>query len=292
MRRDGSARMNVLDRLLVLPQHVLPQRALSALVNRLTRLEGPLASVAIKAFCAAYGVELADARVTAGGYRSFNDFFTRALRAEARPIAATPGIVASPADGAISQLGSLDNGALLQAKGKPFASRALLAGDMGLAGAVEDGRYAIVYLSPRDYHRVHVPFDCAVHSITYVPGRLFSVNDRTSQVIDGLYARNERVVLGCMSEWGSCAIVMVGAMLVSAMELTCLNLPDLARHSQGVTRVVLEEPARYVRGAELGRFNMGSTVILLLPPGAPAWRADLANGVAVRMGENLSAGTS
>lgn len=281
--------MSLLDHLLVLPQHLLPQRTLSALVNRLTRVEGPLAALAIRAFCALYKVSLDEALDAAAGYRSFNLFFTRALHTAARPVDTRPGIVVSPADGAISQLGDLVDGALLQAKGRHFPARTLLAGDEHLARDVDGGRFAIVYLSPRDYHRVHVPFDCTVQAIAYVPGRLFSVNDRTSQVIDGLYARNERLVLSCTSEWGPCAIVMVGAMLVSAMELTCLNVPDLARQSRGVSRVVLGEPVHYTRGAELGRFNMGSTVILLLPPGAPTWRPDLANGVPVRMGESLSA---
>jgi len=280
--------MGLLDTLLVLPQHVLPQRTLSSLVNRLTRLEGPLAPLAIKAFCAAYRVDMTTAADAAAGYRSFNQFFTRALRADARPIDTAPGAVVSPADGAISQLGDIDGGTLLQAKGRTFSARALLAGDAALAGAVDGGRYAIVYLSPRDYHRVHVPFDLAVQRVAYVPGKLYSVNDRTSQVIDGLYARNERLVLDCTSEWGRCAVVMVGAMLVSAMELTCLNVPDLARQTRGVSRVELPEPASYTRGAELGCFNMGSTVILLLPQGAPAWRSDLANGVPVRMGERLA----
>ncbi|HMM76395.1 MAG TPA: archaetidylserine decarboxylase [Gammaproteobacteria bacterium] len=281
--------MSLRDALLVLPQRLLPQRALSALVHRLTRLEGPLAELAIKAFCAAYRVDLATARDAEAGYRSFNQFFTRALREDARPIDASVHAVVSPADGAISQIGDLDRGTLLQAKGRAFAVRALLAGDEALSAAVDGGRYAIVYLSPRDYHRVHAPFELRVHAVSYVPGKLYSVNDRTSQVIEALYARNERLVLDCSSEWGRCALVMVGAMLVSAMELRCLNVPDLVCQSRRVSRVGLSEPAHYARGAELGRFNMGSTVILLLPKGAPAWRPDLANGVPVRMGERLTA---
>jgi len=284
--------MKLLDTLLVMPQHLLPQRALSALVNRLTRLEGPLAPLAIKAFCAAYRVDLAAALDAVADYRSFNHFFTRALRDGARPIDTTPHAVVSPADGAISQIGDLERGTLLQAKGRSFAARALLAGDETLAAAVDGGRYAIVYLSPRDYHRVHAPLELSVHAVTYVPGKLYSVNDRSSQLIADLYARNERLVLDCQCEWGRCAVVMVGAMLVSAMELTCLNVPDLAHQSRGVSRVALSEPALYARGAELGRFNMGSTVIVLLPPGAPAWRPELGNGVAVKMGERLSATSS
>ena len=281
--------MRLIDQLLVLPQHCLPQRGLSACVNWLTRREGALVPYAIRQFCASYRVDLGEALDAPASYRSFNQFFTRALRAEARPIASDPGIVVSPADGAISQLGALNDGQLMQAKGRYFAARDLLAGNDALTARVNGGRFAIVYLSPRDYHRVHAPFDCSVRAITYVPGRLFSVNDRTSQVIHGLYARNERVVLECNSEWGPCAIVMVGAMLVSAMELTCCDLPALARDTRDVARLPLAEPAPYRRGAEIGRFNMGSTVILVLPPGAPDWRAGLANGVPVRMGENLSA---
>jgi len=279
--------MRLLDRLLVLPQHLLPQRALSAAVNRLTRAEGALVSPAIRAFCAAYGVDLSEAVDTGQAYRSFNQFFTRALRADARPVADAPGIVVSPADGAISQLGSLDRGRLLQAKGKSFALSALLAGDEALSRQLDGGRFVIVYLSPRDYHRVHAPFDCAVRSVRYVPGRLFSVNDRTSQVIDGLYARNERLVLSCDSEWGPCAVVMVGAMLVSAMELRCCDVPSLAQPG-GVTVAPLADPVRYARGEEIGRFNMGSTVILALPATAPDWLPFLANGTPVRMGQSLS----
>lgn len=279
--------MRLLDQLLVLPQHLLPQRALSAAVKRLTRAEGALVPYAIRAFCTAYGVDLSEAQEGLGTYRSFNQFFTRALRAEARPVAGDPGIVTSPADGAISQLGTLDHGRLLQAKGRDFPLSALLAGDEPLVRQLEGGRFAIVYLSPRDYHRVHAPFDCAVHGVRYVPGRLFSVNDRTSQVIDGLYARNERLVLSCDSEWGPCAIVMVGAMLVSAMELRCCDVPALAAR-EGVTVEALPAPVRYARGAEIGRFNMGSTVILALPPSAPDWLPTFANGSPVRMGQVLS----
>lgn len=279
--------MSLLDTLRVFPQHLLPQRVLSALVNRLTRLEGAIAPLAIKAFCAAYRVDLTTAEQVAG-YRSFNQFFTRALRADARPIDASAHAVVSPADGTISQIGVLEQETLLQAKGRYFSARTLLAGDEVSSAAVAGGHYTIIYLSPRDYHRVHAPFDLHVDAVTYVPGKLYSVNDRTSRVITSLYSRNERLVLDCSSEWGRCAIVMVGAMLVSAMELTCVNVPDLMGQSRRVSRLALGEPAPYARGAELGRFNMGSTVILLLPRGAPIWRPDLGNGVPVRMGERLT----
>ena len=279
--------MHLLDRLLVLPQHLLPQHALSAAVRRLTRAENALAPYAIRTFCALYGVDLSEAAEGLQSYRSFNQFFTRALRSDARPVAREPGIVVSPADGAISQLGSLNQGRLLQAKGRHFPLSALLADDGDLSRPLEGGRFVTVYLSPRDYHRVHAPFDCAVHSVRYIPGQLFSVNDRTSRNIEGLYARNERLVLGCESEWGPCAIVMVGAMLVSAMELRCCDVPAMAARA-GVTYERLSAPAHYGRGDEIGRFNMGSTVILALPPAAPDWLPGLGNGTPVRMGQSLS----
>jgi phosphatidylserine decarboxylase len=196
--------------------------------------------------------------------------------------------VVSPADGAISQIGDALDGRLLQAKGRSFDLAALLAGDQALVQALAGGRFATVYLSPRDYHRVHAPFDCAVHSVRYVHGQLFSVNDRTSREVDGLYARNERLVLAGESEWGPCAIVLVGAMLVSAMELTCCDVPALAARSRGVVVERLSAPRRYARGEELGRFNMGSTAIVLMPPSAPQWRIGVGPGLPVRVGEALS----
>jgi phosphatidylserine decarboxylase len=282
--------LSLLDRLLVLPQHWLPQRALTGAVHRLARVEGIAARLAVRAFRAAYDVELDEAVVPVGGFRSFNAFFTRALQAGARPIDARQGLAVSPADGTISQLGDVRAGSVLQAKGREFPLAALLAGDTDLLRGLADGRFATVYLSPRDYHRVHAPFACAVRSVRYVHGRLFSVNDRTAREVGNLYARNERLVLACDTEWGPAAIVMVGAMLVSAMEASCCDVPALARRSRGVALETLREPRRYARGEELGRFNMGSTVIVLLPRAAPAWRADLGGGAAVRVGEALSLG--
>lgn len=281
--------MSLIDALLVLPQRLLPQRTLSTLLYRVTRVRGPLVPFAIKAFCAVYRVDLGSARSAAAqDYPTFNEFFTRALREGARPIDESPGVVVSPADGAISQLGRIDGGTLLQAKGRSFTAEALLAGDADLAATVGDGRYVVVYLSPRDYHRVHAPFDLVVHGASYVPGKLYSVNRRTSRSVANLYARNERIVLDCSSEWGRCALVMVGALGVGAMELTCTNVADLARGGNACHHVTLPEPTRYARGAELGRFNMGSTVILLLPRNAPEWRPDLVSDTPVKVGERLS----
>jgi len=279
-----------LDALLVFPQRVLPQRALSGLVRWLTRLRSPkLAPVVIRAFCRWYAVNLAEAeRSDATDYHSFNDFFTRALRSGVRPLPAASAAIASPADGTLSQFGQIANGQLLQAKGRSFSLAALLAGNALLAGKLAGGRYAVVYLAPRDYHRVHAAMDCQITDITFVPGTLYSVNDRTARVIDQLYARNERVILAGECEWGPCALVMVGAMLVSSMAVRGFDLDALSSNAQTATKARVNPGLAYARGEEMGRFNMGSTVVLLLPAGAPNWSGDLATGLPLLMGQALS----
>lgn len=280
--------MSVIDQLLVLPQRVLPQRGLSLLVRWLTRQEVPLLTpAAIRAFSNIYGVALEEAeRSDPADYLSFNDFFTRALRVGARPLDAAA--VLSPADGKISQLGRITAGELLQAKGRHFSLEALLAGDEVLARTLEGGHYAVVYLSPRDYHRVHAALDCSTRQVCFVPGQRYSVNDRTARVVDGLYARNERVVLSGESAYGPCALVMVGAMMVSSMSLAGFDLAALERGARAPRLQTLAVPLRHQQGDEVGRFNMGSTVVLLLPPSAPAWDPALSPGSPVRMGQRLS----
>lgn len=280
--------MSLLDQLLVLPQHVLPQRGLSLLIRWLTRQEVPvLTPAAIRAFCAIYGVALAEAeRSDPAAYASFNDFFTRALRPGARPL--DTAAVLSPADGKVSQLGRITAGELLQAKGRYFSLEALLAGDEVLARRLEGGHYAVVYLSPRDYHRVHAALDCTTRQICFVPGERFSVNDRTARVVEGLYARNERVVLSGESAYGPYALVMVGAMMVSSMSLVNFDLGGLEAGASTARLQTLATPLRHQQGGEVGRFNMGSTVVLLLPPGAPGWDPALTPGSPVRMGQRMS----
>ena len=280
----------VLDALLVFPQRLLPQRALGGLVGWLTRLRVPgLTPLVVRTFCRAYGVNLAEAAIQdPSGYPSFNDFFTRALRPGARPLPAATSAIASPADGTLSQVGPILDGQLLQAKGRSFALAALLGGDRALAQKLAGGHYAVVYLSPRDYHRVHAAMDCKVSEITFVPGTLYSVNDRTARVIDQLYARNERVILAGECEWGPFALVLVGALLVSSMAVCGYNLHALSGAARTVRRQPLSAHLTYARGAEMGRFNMGSTVVLLLPPGAPDWLAALGQGEPLLMGQALS----
>ncbi len=282
--------MSVLDQLLVLPQHVLPQRALSHAVRWITRQEWPaVVPRAIRSFCTHYRVSLDEAQVSdPEAYPSFNAFFTRALKPGARPIA--DAAVVSPADGKISQLGRIEQGRLIQAKGKTFSLEALLGGDTALAAKLDGGCFAVIYLAPRDYHRVHSAVDCTVDEVCFVPGLRYSVNDRTSRVVDGLYARNERVVLSGQCGFGPCAQVLVGAMLVSSMSVKDFDLETLERGATAAVRETLPSPLRRARGEELGRFNMGSTVVLVLPPGAPGWATTLAAGQPVVMGQRLSEG--
>lgn len=280
--------MSVLDRLAVWPQYLLPKRGLSRLVHRLTRLEaGPLKNAMIRVFSRLYGVDLAEAALRrAEDYPSFNAFFTRALAPGARPLPPDPAIIVSPADGTLCAIGRVTGHTAIQAKGRSYSLGALLAGD---PASYLDGLAATIYLAPSNYHRVHAPLAGHVLEVTYVPGTLFSVNARTAQVVDALFARNERVVLSCEGERGPFALVLVGALCVGSMEITsCDLLALLATHGrQAPLRHRLAEPFAFERGAELGRFNMGSTVILLLPHAAGTWRDGLEAGVALRMGDAL-----
>ncbi len=277
------------ERLFVALQRMLPQHALSRVVYALTRLPaGALTRLAIRAFAGAYQVNLSEAaEPDAARYRTFNDFFTRALRADARPLDPRPEALLAPADGRISQLGHLSGSRLLQAKGHTFDVRSLLGGDPALAEPFTDGAFATLYLAPRDYHRVHMPLAGTLRSLLQVPGRLFSVNGVTAARVPQLYARNERVVCLFDTAVGPLAVVLVGAIFVGGIETVWQGpiTPPRGRHLR-----LIPPPApapQLARGAELGRFNMGSTVILLLPPGRVAWCPDQNADGPVRVGEAL-----
>ncbi len=281
---------SLLDRLLTVPQYLLPQRGYCALVRRLSRCRTPwFRKALIRAFIHWQGIDMSEALYPdPGSYEHFNAFFTRALKAEARPVAG-PGLLASPVDGTVSQIGPIRQGTLLQAKGRSYPLAALLA-DEQLAARLEGGSFVTLYLSPRDYHRVHMPLSATLREMRYVPGRLFSVNECTTRTIPGLFTRNERLVMQFNGEVDPLAVVMVGAIGVGGLETVWageITPPhaDTPRHwnypQSGEGAVGLE------KGAELGRFNLGSTVILLLPPGAVEWRGELAPGTPVRMGQPL-----
>jgi len=244
--------------------------------------------LAIRAFVRGFDVDLGDAaEPDARRYATFNAFFTRALRPDARPLAPHTDALLCPVDGTISQVGRLDDGRLVQAKGQLYELAELLGGDTTLAADFRQAAFATLYLSPRDYHRIHMPADGTLAETIHVPGRLFSVNAATAAQIPRLYARNERVVCVFDTALGPLAVVLVGAIFVGSIE-TVWNGELTPPRGRVLRRLPPPRPApTLARGAELGRFNMGSTVILLLPAGAVEWRQDLVPGHAVRVGEAL-----
>ena len=275
------------ERLFVALQRVLPQHALSALMYRLTRWTWrPFKNTLINAFVAHFRVDMGQAvERDPTAYPSFNAFFTRALRPEARPLAPPPALLC-PADGAMSRCGTIRRGSLIQAKGHSFTARDLLGGDAVTAARFEGGAFATIYLSPRDYHRVHMPLGGTLTSMVQIPGRLFSVNAATARAVPGLFARNERVVCLFETDVGPLALILVGAIFVGSMETVWAG--QVTPPPRGAApKATPETPVRLERGAEMGRFNMGSTVILLLPPGILTWDPALKPGSPLRMGQAL-----
>lgn len=273
----------------VLLQHVVPQKLLSRLVMAATRWRlRPWKDLLIRTIARVYKVDLSEAASTElADYPHFNAFFTRALKPGARPLDPDPAAVLMPADGHVSQCGRIDGDRIFQAKGHDYTAEALL-GDAAAAAPFRDGVFATIYLSPRDYHRVHLPLAGRLRETRHVPGRLFSVSPRTVDEVPGLFARNERLVCLFDTDHGPLAVVLVGAMLVSGVETVWggVEIPPYAktmvtRDFRGVAPQVALE-----RGSELGRFNMGSTVIVLMPKGFSVVRG-LAAGAPVRMGQRL-----
>ncbi|MEQ8953714.1 MAG: archaetidylserine decarboxylase, partial [Gammaproteobacteria bacterium] len=260
-----------MSHLFVLIQYLLPQQLLSRLTGRLAA-GGFAKNLLIRWFIKRYQVDMTEAACEeASAYQSFNDFFTRALKPGARPIDCSSGAIVSPADGAISQFGYIDGDQLYQAKGREFSLQALLAGDDLQSARYVGGSFMTVYLSPRDYHRVHLPLAGKLLRGCYVPGKLFSVNGVTTAAVPGLFARNERYIMEFETAAGYLSVIMVGAMIVAGIETVwggqvCplpgrrqITVQDYAAHSP---------PIELATGAEIGRFKLGSTVIMLFQHGA------------------------
>ena len=269
--------------------YALPHRLLSSLARRLAYSDNPsLSRWLIDTVTRRFGVDLSEAaNPDPRSYATFNRFFTRALREGARTPDPDPRVLLMPADGRISQCGPIDNGRIFQAKGHHYTAAQLLGSDAD-AAPFEQGVFATVYLSPRDYHRVHMPWTGTLRETVHVPGRLFSVGTDAVARVPGLFARNERLVCHFDTDFGPMAVVMVGALLVSGVE-TVWSGEEIPAYGHAIARkdwrgkgVVLE------RFAEMARFNYGSTVIVLLPPGAAALAADLGPEVPVRLGQALA----
>lgn len=274
------------DRLRLALQHLLPHHLLSRIVFTLTRApSGPLTHWVIRAFARHYRIDLQEAAdPDPAHYKTFNAFFTRALRPGARPLPESPDAIASPADGFVSAAGRLDGHTLLQAKGLPYDLDTLLGG-AERASAFAGGSYLTVYLAPANYHRVHMPIAGTLREHVHIPGRLFTVASLTVNGLPRLFTRNERVATIFDSDAGPLAIVLVGALLVGSIETVWAGRMTPPRARQTTSRRFDADAPRLERGAELGRFNMGSTVILLSARNRVSWDRALAPGQALRMGE-------
>jgi phosphatidylserine decarboxylase len=275
-----------LRRLFVWFQYVLPQHALSRLVLRATRVRAPwLKNALIRGFFKLYAVDMSDAAQTDPlSYGSFNEFFTRSLKPDARVIAADPRAIACPVDGTVSEAGQIDGDRLLQAKGRYYSLTELLAA-RAWAKDFDGGSFATLYLAPYNYHRVHMPLQGQLRETVFVPGRLFSVNAATASLVPRLFARNERVLTLFDTVFGEVALILVGALNVGSIATVWAgDITPAAR------RTVTTLPASDValdKGEELGRFNMGSTVILLFQRDRASWNADLRAGAQVKLGQTL-----
>jgi phosphatidylserine decarboxylase len=277
------------DRWLSLWQYPIPQHFLSRLMGLVANSTLPaVRDPFVDWFAARYGVDMAEAaNPDPRSYRTFNEFFTRPLRAGARPIAGGNTVV-SPADGAVSELGDITAGRILQAKGHSYTAEALLGGDASRAAQFEDGHFITVYLSPKDYHRVHMPLAGTLREMIYVPGRLFSVNTRTANGVPGLFARNERVVCIFDTLAGPMALVLVGAMVVAGIATTWAGtVTPPHRRLETTSFTGARAPVALDKGAEMGRFLVGSTAIVLLPRGSVRWDGALRAGSALRMGQAI-----
>jgi phosphatidylserine decarboxylase len=278
-----------LDYLKSLPLYPLPHHAVSRLTFWLTRIRTPwFKNLLIRAFSAHFAVDWSEALYQRPeDYVHFNDFFTRALRDGARPIEADATAVICPADGHISQIGAIDEDAVFQAKGHQFSVTTLLGGDSSRAQQFRNGSFATVYLSPRDYHRVHMPLTGRLRETVYVPGRLFSVAPHTTRTVPGLFARNERLVSMFDTDAGPMAMVLVGAINVAAIETVWAGLVTPPPRKQIEVKNHQEAGITLERGAEMGRFNMGSTVILLFADKRVDWQQGLRAEQPVQMGQRL-----
>ncbi len=279
----------MLDRLAALPQYLLPKQAMTWLAGRVANARRPWTQTVIRRFVARYGVNMAEAaNPDLASYASFNEFFTRALRSDVRPLA--DAVFVSPVDGAISQCGAIDGDQILQVKGHRYSTQALLGGDAALASSFDDGVFATLYLSPRDYHRVHMPCAGRLLRMIHLPGALFSVNPATAQAVPGLFARNERVVCLFESSIGPFVLVLVGAALVGSMATVwhgVVNPPrpgKLREWSYADQQIVLN------KGDEMGRFLLGSTVVLLFPKDTLVLAPGLQAGKAIRLREAMAEG--
>ncbi len=290
-KNTGNHAASISDHIKSIPQYVLPQHQLSKLMHTITRSRNPrLKNFLISNIIKLYNIDMSLAlEEKPEAYETFNAFFTRELKPSVRPIATGAEDIACPVDGTVSQLGVIHDGEIFQAKGKSFTTKQLIGGNDAVAQQFKNGCFATIYLSPKDYHRIHSPLDAKLIGMSHIPGKLFSVNPATTRTVNGLFARNERVSSIFETPVGLMAVVMVGAIFVSSVDTVWSGtvVPPYAktvRHWQ-----YTEDENRFTanKGDELGRFNMGSTVVLLFQEGSVNFSPTLSNGSTVKMGEKI-----
>tara|TARA_B110000285_G_scaffold15991_1_gene15765 strand:+ start:1103 stop:1966 length:864 start_codon:yes stop_codon:yes gene_type:complete len=279
-----------MSRLFIFFQYLLPHHLLSRGVGILAQ-NHLLRKLFIRTFIKRYKVDLSQAKIQdVEKFENFNAFFTRELQADARPLPTAQGAIVCPADGAVSQLGDIADGNLLQAKGKHYSCQSLLAGDAQMAALFQSGKFATIYLSPRDYHRVHMPMAGILKKTIYVPGKLFSVNQTTAESVPNLFARNERLVCLFTTAAGPMAVILVGAMIVAGIDTVWAGeiCPMAGKRDIQITDYSNQIPAvQLPLGGELGRFRLGSTAIVLFQHGAMKFESSLEATSSVAMGQLL-----
>ena len=276
------------DQLAVLPQYLMPKLAMTRLAGRIASAEwGALTTWVIEGFISRYKVNMSEAvHEDPAHYKSFNEFFTRPLKEGVRPLASSTWVC--PVDGAISQCGAIELDQIFQAKGHQYSTRALVGGDAALAAQFQNGQFATLYLSPRDYHRIHMPIAGKLLRMIHVPGDLFSVNPTTARGVPGLFARNERVVCEFETAQGPMVLVLVGATIVGSMATVWHGQvnpprPGIVREWHYDTQNVLLQ-----KGEEMGRFLLGSTVVMLFQQNSIAFPTDWISTRPLQMGEAMS----
>lgn len=281
--------MNLND-LFVYSQYITPQHLLSRAAGKVADCEVPgFKNPLINWFIKQYNVNMSEAELqSAQDFKSFNEFFTRQLKADARTIDDNPNAIISPVDGAISQLGSIQQGQIFQAKGQSFSIVELLGGDTERAQPFMGGNFSTIYLAPKDYHRIHMPCAGTLREMIYIPGKLFSVNPVTAENVPRLFARNERVAAIFDTEFGPMAMVLVGAMIVASIETVWSGLvAPLQRDVKSTTYGTSTEEVKLEKGDEMGRFKLGSTVVLAFPPNVTEFVESLKAGTDVQMGQTF-----
>lgn len=277
------------NRLFVLSQYLAPQHTLSRAAGLLADCPIPaIKDPFIRWFIKRHGVDMREAlEPRPEAYPTFNAFFTRCLKDEARPIDSASDSFVAPVDGTLSQFGDIEDGRIFQAKGHHFSLETLLGGREDMAVPFKEGQFATIYLAPNDYHRIHMPISGTVREMVFVPGRLFSVNPVTAENVPGLFARNERLVVWFDTDWGPMVLVLVGAMIVASIETVWAGV--VAPRSKATTTTVYAgvEPPSLEKGAEMGRFRLGSTVVALLPKGTVEWRHGFEPGMRMEMGKAI-----